>query len=77
MVVAVTPKHAGSWNRDRAAALLRPPLRGAPPSIPQQHGVQHVGCGRKHTRGGTNITDVMIHDEFVHPGVQEVLQIII
>lgn len=75
VVVAVTPKHAGSRNCDRAAALLRPPLRGAPPSIPQQHGVQHVGCGHKHRRRGTNVTAVMIHDDFVHPGVQELLKI--
>lgn len=77
MVVAVTPKHAGSCNRDRAASLLRPPLRGAPPSVPQQHGIQHVGCGCKHTRRGTNITDVMIRTGFLHPGVEEVLKILI
>lgn len=70
VVVAVAPKQAGSCNCGGAAALLRLPLGGAPPSIPQQHGVQHVDCGHKHRHRGTNITGVMIHEGFVHSGVQ-------
>lgn len=58
VVVAVAPEHAGSGSAERAALLRPPPLQRAPPSVPQQHGVQHVGCG--HTHGGTNIS-VMIH----------------
>lgn len=71
----MAPEHAGSRSAERAA-LLRPlPLQRAPPSVPQQHGVQHVGCG--HTHRGRNITGMMIHDGSVHPGGQEGLKTII
>lgn len=73
-MVAVAPEHAGSRRAERAALWRPPPLRRAPPSVPQQHGVQHVGCGHKH--GGTNIS-LMIHDDSVHPGGQEGLKTII
>lgn len=47
-MVAVTPKHVLSWNCNRVAALVCPPLRSALPSVLQQYGVQHVGCGNTH-----------------------------
>lgn len=55
VVVAVAPQQVLSWKCGNfaaaaAAALLRPSLCSALPSVLQQQGVQHVACVRDRQR---------------------------